>query len=162
MEEDLIRLSVSHLIKGIGWAPFKKIHFYLVLSAAVLSTPGKNFRPSRRKIRPHTDKKENKILYIRKFRWDRLQSHIWGRAPLHMRKCQNIYPYIRVYEEAVSHIWLCNRSLLNFLIDEENFIFFFISPWFIQISVHGTGECFRIFWWYVPKTAYYLPLWILL
>ncbi len=30
-------------------------------------------------------------------------------------------------EEAVSHIWLCNRSLLDFLIYEENSVFFFIS-----------------------------------
>ncbi len=28
-----------------------------------------------------------------------------------------------VYEEAVSHIWLCSRSLLDFLIYEENFFF---------------------------------------
>ncbi len=30
-----------------------------------------------------------------------------------------------MYEEAVSHIWLCNRSLQNFLKYEENLIFFF-------------------------------------
>ncbi len=35
--------------------------------------------------------------------------------------------YLSIYEGAVSHIWLCNRSLLNFLIYEGNFIFFFIS-----------------------------------
>ncbi len=37
--------------------------------------------------------------------------------------------YLTIYEEAVSlsHIWLCNRSLLNFHIYEENFLFFFIS-----------------------------------
>ncbi len=38
-----------------------------------------------------------------------------------MRKC---FP---IYEEAVSHIWLCNCSTLNFLMCEENFLFFFIS-----------------------------------
>jgi hypothetical protein len=33
-----------------------------------------------------------------------------------------------IYEEAGSHILLCNCSILYFLIyDEENFIFFFIS-----------------------------------
>jgi hypothetical protein len=32
-----------------------------------------------------------------------------------------------MYEEAVSHIRLCNRSLLDFLTYEENFVFFFIS-----------------------------------
>ncbi len=41
-----------------------------------------------------------------------------------MRKCANISP---IYEEAVSHIWLCNRSILNFLLYEENFLFFFNS-----------------------------------
>ncbi len=35
--------------------------------------------------------------------------------------------YFTINEEAVSHIRLCNRSLLNFLIYEENMIFFFIS-----------------------------------
>jgi hypothetical protein len=33
--------------------------------------------------------------------------------------------YLTIYEEAVSHIWLCNWSLLNFLLYEE--YFFFIS-----------------------------------
>ncbi len=37
--------------------------------------------------------------------------------------------YLRIYDEAVSHIWLCNCSILNFLIYEENLIFFFISVW---------------------------------
>ncbi len=35
--------------------------------------------------------------------------------------------YFPIYEEAVSHIWLCSCSILNFLIREENLIFFFIS-----------------------------------
>ncbi len=35
--------------------------------------------------------------------------------------------YFPIYEEAVSHVWLCNCSTLNFLIYEENLIFFFIS-----------------------------------
>ncbi len=33
--------------------------------------------------------------------------------------------YFPIYEEAVSHIWLCNCSTLNFPIYEENFILFF-------------------------------------
>ncbi len=33
--------------------------------------------------------------------------------------------YLTIYEEAVSQIWLCNCSILNFLIFEENWIFFF-------------------------------------
>ncbi len=45
----------------------------------------------------HTDKKENKISlsYIRKFRWNRVQSHIWRRASYYMMKCANISPYMR-------------------------------------------------------------------
>jgi hypothetical protein len=35
--------------------------------------------------------------------------------------------YLTIYEEAVSHLSLCNCSILNFLIYEENFILFFIS-----------------------------------
>ncbi len=35
--------------------------------------------------------------------------------------------YFPTYEEAVSRIWLCNCSILNFLIYEKNLIFFFIS-----------------------------------
>jgi hypothetical protein len=35
--------------------------------------------------------------------------------------------YLVTYEEAVSHIRLCNCSLMKFLIYEENCIFFLIS-----------------------------------
>ncbi len=43
--------------------------------------------------------------------------------------------YLVIYEEAVSHLWLCNRSLLDFLIYEENFIFFFTSvPYIINAN----------------------------
>ncbi len=35
--------------------------------------------------------------------------------------------YFPIYQEAVSHVWLCNYSIPNFLIYEENLIFFFIS-----------------------------------
>ncbi len=49
----------------------------------------------------------------------------------YMRKSFLIYEEIRkylvIYEEAVSHIWLCNHTLLDFLIYEENFVFLFIS-----------------------------------
>ncbi len=50
-------------------------------------------------------------------------------AKPYIRKGFLIYEEMRKYsvihEEAVSHIWLCNRSLLDFLICEENFVFFF-------------------------------------
>ncbi len=48
-----------------------------------------------------------------------------------MRKGFRIYEdmrkYLFIYEEAVSHILLCNCSNLNFPIYEENLFFFFIS-----------------------------------
>jgi hypothetical protein len=48
-----------------------------------------------------------------------------------MRKGFLIYEemrkYLVIYEEAFSHIKLCNCSLLDFLIYEKNFVFFFIS-----------------------------------
>ncbi len=40
-------------------------------------------------------KKETKLSsYIRKFRWDRVQSHLWGRASYYMRKCDKFFPHI--------------------------------------------------------------------
>jgi hypothetical protein len=44
-----------------------------------------------------------------------------------MRKCANMYIFPHIWG-GVSHIWLCNCSTLNnFLIYEENLIFFFNS-----------------------------------
>jgi hypothetical protein len=40
---------------------------------------------------------------------------------------EEMHKYLVIFEEAISHIWLCNRSRLNFLMYEENLIFFFIS-----------------------------------
>ncbi len=61
-------------------------------------------------------KKKTKFSsYIRKFRGDRLQ-------------------YLTIYEEAVSHIWLCNRFLLNFLIYEETLNFFFYQCTVLYIA----------------------------
>ncbi len=48
-----------------------------------------------------------------------------------MRKGLLIYEemrkYLVIYEEAVSHMWLCYRSLQDILIYDDNFVFFFIS-----------------------------------
>jgi hypothetical protein len=78
-------------------------------------------------------------MNIRKFRVKQLQNHINEE----MRK------YFPKYEEAVSHILLCDCSILNVLMYEENFIFFFISVQFtlelIQQFFKGTpyvlGTC---------------------
>jgi len=88
-------------------------------------------------------KKETKFsTYTREFRWERLQSYIRGRASTWDRLQSHIYEeglvsrnsvseemrkHLTIYEEAVSHIYLCTRSHLNFLIYGENFLFFCIS-----------------------------------
>ncbi len=72
----------------------------------------------------NTDKK-NKIF----LKYKEIQSG--AVAKYNMRKSFLIYEemhkYLTIYEKAVSHIWLCNCSILHFLIYEENLIFFFIS-----------------------------------
>ncbi len=76
---------------------------------------------------PYTDRKENQIFLIYK----EIQS---GKVvKLYMRKedfliYEEMRKYFPIYAEAVSHIRLCNCSILNFLIlYEENLIFFLIS-----------------------------------
>ncbi len=73
----------------------------------------------------YTDKKENKIFLIYK----EIQSG--AVAKLYLRKgfliYEEMHKYFSIYEEADSHVWLCNCSTLNFLIYEENVLFFFIS-----------------------------------
>ncbi len=65
-----------------------------------------------------TDKKENQIFLIYK----EIQSGAVAKS--YMKKGVLIYEEMRKYfpidEEAVSHIWLCNCSTLNFLIFEDN------------------------------------------
>jgi hypothetical protein len=52
-------------------------------------------------------------------------------AKSYMRKgfliCEEMRKYFTIHEEAVSHIRLCTPIPLNFLLDVEIFIFFFIS-----------------------------------
>ncbi len=85
-----------------------------------------------RALLKYTDKNENQIFLMFK------EIQIGSVAKLYMRKGFLIYEemrkYFHIYEEAVSHIWLCNGSILNFLIYEENLIFFFISvPQFLFV-----------------------------
>jgi hypothetical protein len=72
-----------------------------------------------------TDEKDNLIFLI----YTEIQSGAIAKS--YMRKGFLIYEEMRKYfpvnKEAVSHIWRCNCSILNFLIYEENLIFFFIS-----------------------------------
>ncbi len=61
---------------------------------------------------------------------EQLQSHAYmGKSFL---KYEEMRKYFTIYEEAFSHIWLCKCSILNFLQNEENFLFF--------LSVHRRGK----------------------
>ena len=54
--------------------------------------------------------------------------------------------YFPIYEEAVCNIWLCNCCILNFLIYEENLIFFFIS-----VHVNLVMFCHSLPIWFIPN-----------
>ena len=73
----------------------------------------------------YTDKKENQIFLLYKVI---LNGAV---AKSYMRKgfliYEEMHKYLIIYEEAVSHILPCNSSIQNYLIYEENSIFFFIS-----------------------------------
>jgi hypothetical protein len=104
-------------VNAVGWPPCMLLPASLLLQSFLLL------------LAPLTliKKKTKFFSCIRKFRWDRLQSH----TVYCMRKGFLIYEemrkYLTIYEEAVSHTCLWNRSLLNFLTYdyEENFLFFF-------------------------------------
>ncbi len=78
-----------------------------------------------------------------------------------MRKCFLIHEEMRKYltiyeEEAVSHIWLSNCSILNFLIYEENLILLFFCQCGAMKLVTTTINCvnntlFFAFWHYSPS-----------
>ncbi len=79
-------------------------------------------------VEPYTDKKKIKFSsYIRIFGMKQLQSLIWLTASSYMGKYLRISSYIRKPFLIYTCIWLCNCSTLNFLINEENFLFFSIS-----------------------------------
>ncbi len=87
-----------------------------------------------------TDKKENQIFLIYK----KIQNG--GVAKSFMRKGFLIYEemrkYLTIYEEAVRHLWLCNCSILDFLIYEVNIILFFIS-----VCCLRWGKRLPVGWW---------------
>ncbi len=72
----------------------------------------------------HTDKKENKTFLIYK------EIQMGSGAKSYIRKGFLIYEEMRkffpIYEEAVSHIWLCTRSLWISLYMRK-ILFYFLS-----------------------------------
>ncbi len=83
--------------------------------------------PLVRKFVPCTDKKENRIFFICK----EIQSGAVAKSYMtnSLLIYGEIFAHFPIYEEALPHIWLCNCFTLNFLIYEDNFIFFFINVW---------------------------------
>ncbi len=45
--------------------------------------------------------------------------------------------YLTKFEEAIIHIWIRNRSLLNFLIYEENFISFLLVLHLLRVRTEA-------------------------
>ncbi len=80
-------------------------------------------------------KKEIKIFLIYK------ETQSGAVAKSYMRKglllYEEMHNYFPIYEGTVSHIWLCNCSTPNFLIYEENFLFFFIGVAFCPVFATG-------------------------
>ncbi len=74
--------------------------------------------------------------YIRKFRSGTVAKSCIRKGFLIYEEMCKCFP---IYEEAFSHIWVCNCSILNFLIYEENFILFFIS---VHVHNRHTSCCF--------------------
>ncbi len=68
-------------------------------------------------------------LYIRIFRWDRLQSQIWLTASTYMDKYLHSSSFsskpFPIYDFATDPIWI------SLYVYEENFVFFFISAVFV-------------------------------
>ncbi len=69
-------------------------------------------------------KKINFSSYIRKFRRDSLQTHIWLRF-ISLIIYGYIFAHFLTYQETLPHLWLFTWSHLNFLIYDENFVFFY-------------------------------------
>ncbi len=68
----------------------------------------------------YTDKKEKKIFLIYK----EIQNGAVAKSYMMngFLIYKELHKYLTKYEEAVSYIWLCNCSILNFLTYEENVI----------------------------------------
>ncbi len=90
-----------------------------------------------------TDKKENKIFLICK------EIQMGAVAKSYMRKgflkYEEMHNYLVIFEEAVIHLWLSNRSLLDFLIlymTWGKFCFLFLSQcgFFLANSFHHLSE----------------------
>ncbi len=77
--------------------------------------------------------------YIRKFRMEQLQSHIWPTASSYMGKYLRISSYIRKFFLIYDFATAC--STLNFLSYEENLIFFlYLCTFWTLVKVAAGGQ----------------------
>jgi hypothetical protein len=101
----------------------------------------------------YTDKKENKIFLIDK----EIQNGAVAKS--YMRNGflinEEMRKYFAIYEEAVSHIWLCNCSILNFLICQGKFDFLFISVISMEICSLLSVDI-SSFFYNLPLTSAYV------
>jgi hypothetical protein len=69
---------------------------------------------------------------------------------------EEMFKYFPIYEEAISHIYLCNCIIPNFFIYEENLIFFFFTVIYSQAVVRGgTDIVFLLQYAYWSYTRYF-------
>ncbi len=95
--------------------------------------------------------------YVRKFRWGRLQSHVWLTASLYMVKYLRIFSYIRnpflIYELATNPIWI------SFYLRKIYFLFYqrslsrpHYSALFLHIFTTQLLIATRIRVWFILKS----------
>ncbi len=106
------RSRIPPLVLG---SPMESLLCLLPLFSLLVSLPSKLLLILSMRLLALIKKKKKNLLikYIRIFRWDRLQSHIHLCLSSYIRKPFLIYDFETPY--------------INFLIYEENFVFFFIS-----------------------------------
>ncbi len=90
----------------------------------------------------YTDKKANQIFLI----YEEIQNGAVAKSYMTngLLIYREIFTYFLIYEEALPHIWLCNCSTLNFLIYEENLIFF----------------SFSVVLWLLSNVVFLFPSWL--
>jgi hypothetical protein len=96
---------------GLAVRQNKVTYLYSFLCISTLHNVFFSFKSSRVEQTTPIKKKIKFSSYIRKFRVEQLQSHIWGRAGfLYMRKCENISPYMKrplvIYDFATAPFWI--------------------------------------------------------
>ncbi len=126
------RINYIGLLRAVQTRSYFALHVcYTILLSNVFSTgriplffPVVRFQLSCSQV--YTDKKENQIFLI----YTKIQSGAVAKS--YTRKgfliYEEMHKYFTIYEEAVSHIWLCNGPFLNFLIQYmRKILFYFLS-----------------------------------